>query len=78
MQPAPPIADQTASDHASALTRVIDDTRSTIARDTWPEHHVHRIAGRVRLVQRGVEFAQAEREVDGVDVFEGRREKRNM
>jgi hypothetical protein len=36
MQAAPPIADHTASDHASALTRDIDVTRSTIASEAWP------------------------------------------
>jgi len=35
-----------------------------------PEQHVDRIAWRMRLMQRRIEMAQSEREVDRIDVFE--------
>src|SRR6266566_1333118 len=43
-----------------------------------PEQHVDGIAGRVRLMQRRIEVAQAERKVDRIDVFQGWRQKRKM
>ena len=78
MQPAPPIADQTRKRprfgaDARHRRNAFDDRERHA-----PENHVHRVSRRMRLVQRGIEIAQAEREVDGVDVFEGRREKWKM
>ena len=45
--------------------------------DSFHQRDVDRVAGRMRLVLRDVELADAEREVDGVDVLQrGREEKR--
>ena len=75
MHAAPPIADQIASARASAAApgrrgQALDDRQRDV-----PEQHVDGIAGRMRLVQRRVEMAQPEREVDRIDVFERRREE---
>jgi hypothetical protein len=43
-----------------------------------PEHHVDGVTGRMRLVKRGVEMSESEGEVDRVDIFQGRGERRNV
>ena len=42
------------------------------------EPDVEGIAGRMRLVQRRIDMAQSEREVDRIDVFERRRKVREV
>jgi hypothetical protein len=38
----------------------------------------HRVARRVRLMERHVVVANAEREIDGIEIFERRREEREV
>jgi hypothetical protein len=68
---APPASDHTAS--ATASTRSAgsdgDQPRQRGERDV-AETDVERVAGRMRLMERRIEVAKAEREVDRVDVFE--------
>ena len=52
--------------------------RAAAPSTTFRERDEDRIAGRMRLVARDVEVAHAEREVDRVDVFERRREEREV